>query len=236
MRGGHQAGEIVLRHPLAQRAVRRFVRLERDRRRKAHQFQFVCILHHPAAGGDRRGAHRGDAGGRLADAIAEDEVDAFLDPQPPRRDAAVAQPLRDALVRALVLLPGSNVGGAGERTEGDLFARAVLFESRTHEEGFSFGRDHARKEPLAAAPADVGEVLQRRSLAEHNGVDPLFRHQPARLLDARPALVGGDRPHLRPHRGEGADRGRLIILLLGVDWCGMQQGGGGAGAVEELAS
>ena len=50
------------------------------------------------------------------------------------------------------------------------------------------------EQPLAAAPADAGEVDERGAAGQHDRVDLLLGHQPPRLLDARAALVGGDRP------------------------------------------
>ncbi len=125
------------------------------------------------------------------------------------------RPGGDERVRALVLLPGPNVGAAAaERAELDLLARAVLLERRADEKRLAGARDDAGEQALASRPADVGEVDERGAGGQHEGVDLLVRHEAFRLRDAGATLVVRDRPRLIAHRREAHDRIRELRVLL----------------------
>ena len=112
-------------------------------------------------------------------------------------------------------VPHAHVGiASAERAARDLLAGAVFFEGRTDEERLSLRRNDAGKEPLAARPADVREIKQRRAWREDERVELFLGHQAARLLDAVAPLVAGDRPDLIAHRFQCGDRRRKRLLAL----------------------
>src|SRR5207245_2618781 len=86
--------------------------------------------------------------------------------------------------RALVFLPRRDIR-VDQRTERELLARAILFESRAHHIGIAILRDDDREQALAVAPADAGEIEQRRAPGEQDRVDLLRRHDPPRGQGAR---------------------------------------------------
>ena len=216
--GDDEAANVVLRHARLQRPVGRFVRLQRDRRREPHQLELVRVLDHPAAGGDRRAARRASAAARPARRRRSNtNLIVSSMPSAPGGDAAVLQALRDQLVGALVLVPRPHVGrAAAERSERDLLARAVLLERRADEERLALGRDDAGEQPLAAAPADVGEVDERGAAASASARRSCARPSaaaPSRSVPRRSSAVIGSR--LRAHRGQRRDRGRQRGALRG---------------------
>ena len=170
--------------------------------RQPHQLELVRVLDHAAAGGDRRAAHdRSVPGAACATPSLKTNSYRLLDAEPPGRDAAIAQSLRDALVRALVLLPGPHVGGAAER------AGAICSRARSS--------SNAGQTTNGSPFAGNARIANSRSLSPHwmplkytSEVPPvsrtasilLVRHQPPRLLDAPAPLRGGDRFGEVPHR------------------------------------
>src|SRR5262249_45411118 len=66
------------------------------------------------------------------------------------------------------------------------------------------GNDHGG-EPLAVAPADAGEVVERRAASEDDRVDLLLAHDLLRPLDAAAALVGRDWLRAAAHRRQRRD-------------------------------
>ena len=98
--------------------------------------------------------------------------------------------------------------GVLDRAAGELLARAIFFERRGDEERLADFRDDDGDKPLAVAPADAGEVVERRAAGEDDRVDLLLGHQPPRLLEARAPLVGGDRLRRAAHRGQRGDARR----------------------------
>ena len=218
MRRRDQAREVVLRHALTQRRVRRGVGSEGDFRREAHQRQLVRVLDHPAAGRNRRPADELHARRGAGDAVGEHELRRLFDADAAGRDAAVAQALGDERVRALVLVPRADVEVPGERRTRELFARAVFLEGGADGERLTLHGDDDREEALAAAPVDVGEVDHRRAAGQHQRVDAVRGHQPPRLLRALAPLVGGDRLRLAASRLQRRDRrrdGRIASRLRG---------------------
>ena len=69
------------------------------------------------------------AGAAPAMLSAKTNLDGLLDADAAGSDAALLQPVRDALERAFVLLPDRDVGVL-DRAAGELFARAIFFERR----------------------------------------------------------------------------------------------------------
>ena len=195
--------EIVLRHALAEGAIRGLVGAQRDLRGQPHQFELVGVLHAPTTSGDRRPADDLQARRGRREAVAEDEAHRLLDADASAREAAIAQALRDALVRILVLFPGPDVGGSRKRSARHLLARAILLERRTDDEGLTLDRHDHRQQPFGNAPADVAEVDERRPAGQQDRVQLLRGHQAAGLLDPRAPLVHGDRPGLIAHRRQG---------------------------------
>ena len=234
----NQLGAIALRHARLQRFVDGLVDLERGGVGELHQRQLVRVLDHAAAGGDGRAEDdfRLRRGG--CDAFAPDQLRRLFDADRGRAEAAILQSVRDERVRAFVFVPRAHVGVIGsERTDGDLFARAILFERGTDEERLAFDRNDAREEPLAAAPAHAGEVDERRSAGEDQRADLVLGHQPLGLLDARAALVVRDRLGLIAHRRQRGDGGRQFaaLRLREKRWRSPESGEGG-GCANEFAA
>ena len=181
-----QAADVVLRHPGSRALVDGLVDFQRRLRREAHQLDLVRVLDHPAAGRDRRRADDLQLRRGAGDAVGEHELDGLLDAEPAGGDAAILQSLRDAHERALVFLPGADVGcAAAERAERDLLARAIFLEGRADEERFALDRDDHGKQPLAAAPADVREVRQRGAAGQHDARRSSTRAISRRALSIR---------------------------------------------------
>ena len=202
------AANCRLGHALPQGGERGLVGGDRDVVGALHQRDLRRRLDDAAAGGDRVGTDVLERGRRPADHVEEEEAHALLDADAPGRDAAVLQDLGHRLSRVLVLLPRADVGA-----EADQFASAPLLELGAHPGDLAARGDHGREHPLAAAPAHAGEVEQARARLEVEGVDSVVHHQRARLLDAAPPLVVGDRHDAAQHRRERTDRWRHVRPL-----------------------
>src|SRR5258708_5425929 len=96
-------------------------------------------LDHAAAGGDRSRTGERRAGCGFPQVVAEDKLYRLLDANRAAADSAVAQPLRDAGVGAVVFLPDAEVGLAAIGRLGDLLARPALLECRRHVKRFALG-------------------------------------------------------------------------------------------------
>jgi hypothetical protein len=59
-----------------------------------------------------------------------------------------------------------------------------FLETRADVFHVTFSRNNCRKHPLAAAPADAGEVFERRAAIEVHCVDTVVLHQALRFFDA----------------------------------------------------
>src|SRR5260370_39774758 len=114
-------------------------------------------LDHAAAGGDRSRTGERRAGCGFPQVVAEDKLYRLLDADSSAVDAAVAEPLRDTDVGALVFLPDAEVGLAAIGRLGDLFARPALLERRRHAKRFALGAEHPCKDAFSTPPADAGE-------------------------------------------------------------------------------
>ncbi len=99
------------------------------------------------------------------------------------------------LERTLVLLPDADVV-----RKLDQFARAGFLEPGRHPRKLTFGRYDDAERALAVPPMHAGEVRHARPALEKHRVDPVLRHQAARLLDPRSPLVVRDRGGLRLKR------------------------------------
>src|SRR5260370_22142447 len=105
-----QVFDIPLRHAYFHRTVGCLVSGERDLRCQPHQVDFVPALDHAASGGDWSCAREHRAGCGFFQVVAEDKLYRLLDADSSAGDAAVAEPLRDAGVGALVFLPATEAG------------------------------------------------------------------------------------------------------------------------------
>src|SRR5229473_607905 len=187
-RRGAVAGEFLLRHALAHRRPGRAIRDDREVVCFLHQSDLSLRFEHATTGGDRSRADKLEPGRCLANAIVEKKAHPLLDTDPPRTNAAIADDLRDAKIRALVFFPGANVGA-----DLDQFARAFFFELGTNPGEFTALRDDQRKHALTLAPTHAGEVVHAGPRLDVDGVDFLLGHQALRFRDPRFAFVVGDR-------------------------------------------
>src|ERR1700719_254152 len=96
------------------------------------------------------------------------------------------------MVRIVIFLPGAYVGMLAIRRLGELLSSAALLKCRTHVERRTSRRQHQREQPLAAPPADAGEIFERRSFHQHDGVEFILAHQLACALLTFMALFASD--------------------------------------------
>ena len=212
VRGVQQVSDLVLRHSFGHCMKHGFVGFERDLAGQAHQLDLVAVFDHAAPRGDRRCADDLERRRRAGDALAEDELRRLLDADASRREATILEALGNALERTLVLLPRPHVGRF-QRTERQLFARALFFKRRAHAERVALRRQHDREEPFAVAPADACEIGERGPAGEDHCVEGALGHQAPGALNARAALIGGDRRRLIAHRRERADARRQRTIV-----------------------
>src|SRR5262249_57617637 len=111
---------------------------------------------------------------------------ACLDRQPSGRQATIPEPLRNPLVRALVLLPGPDVGPVAERPAGNLLPCPTFLERRAHIECFALRGQEHREQPFADAPLDPAEVHKGGPASQHERVDSVLTHEPAPFFDPPP--------------------------------------------------
>ena len=149
--------QIALRHPLAQRREPGFVGGDRHVVRALHQRDLRGRLDHAAAGGDRIGADVIERRRFGLDAVHDEEAQPLLDADAAGRDAAILEDLRDRAVRALVFLPGADVGA-----ELDQLARPRLLEAGADPRELALGRDDGDEGTLALAPPHAGEIEHAR--------------------------------------------------------------------------
>ena len=80
--------------------------------------------------------------------------------------------------RALVLMPGPNVG-----IDLQCLLDGRLLEERRDDDGLAFGRDQRRGGALRAPPANAGEVFQGGARFDQEGGDFLLLHQRLQLRE-----------------------------------------------------
>ena len=153
------------------------------------------------------------------------------------------RPLRDALMRALVFLPRAHVGGWRRRGPSrSARARGLPRTPGRQRTVRPFAGSTMPNSRSLTAPADAGEVDERRAPGNEDGIQPVLRHELARPLQPRAALLVADGPRLRRQRRQRGNRRRQLGIgtrlrsrgPLGVQ-CGWQ-GGGSSGGVEEAAA
>src|SRR5580704_6145017 len=164
MSGGDQAADVNLGHAVMQGTIDGFIGGEGYVVSKLHQRKLGWTLDHATPSSDRSCAHEPGLGRCLFDAVAEYESDRFLNPDFSSENAAVFETLCQTLIRALVFLPGANVGLATLRGGSDLLAGPPFFECRADVERGALGRQNHREHSFPTPPANAGEVVQRSSL------------------------------------------------------------------------
>src|SRR6266404_3620390 len=97
-------------------------------------------------------------------------------------------------MRALVLLPGSNIVA-----ELDLLEGSSLFKCRRDPCEFALRRKNQREQSLAKSPLRVCEVLQAAAAGQKDSVDSRVAHVTARGFLPVEVLVTRDRPGLARH-------------------------------------
>ena len=184
--------DIGLGHAFPQALEYCFVNAQRSLASQVHQSELVRGFDRAAAGCRRRRADEFELGNGSCDRISEDEPYRFLDSQCACRNSPVAQALRHALVRTLILLPHANVRRVCLRAICELLFSSRQFKRRTSKKRLALGGQDHRKHPLAFPPLDSAEVAQRGARHEQNGVHSIRVHQTAGFLLALSSFLSGD--------------------------------------------
>ena len=146
-------------------------------------------LDHAATGRNRCRARQRDLRCGLGNPVGEEEAHCFFDPQFAAGHATLFQSLRNAIIGAFIFLPGAHIGALTVWRMGDLLACSSLLKCRTHIERSSFRRQHESKHAFAAPPAKSGEIIQRSTRRQKDGVDRVLAHQFAGALEAFTAFL-----------------------------------------------
>src|SRR5215470_595260 len=116
------------------------------------------------------------------DSLAEDEADSFFNSQASGRNAAILQTLRDQCIRTFIFLPNPHICTLTARSVGQLLARTAFFKSRADIARLAFRWKDHREHALATVPAHAGEVFERRSFHQEDGIQRVRSHKLARFL------------------------------------------------------
>ena len=150
----------------------------------------------------------------MGDAVGEGELGALLDADLSRGDAGVLEGFGEEGVGAVVLVPRVDLGDGGLRERGGLgfhaLTDAALFEDWTDDEGRAFDRKNPGEEALGLPPGEAGEVGERVSGADDEGVDLLLGEKLAGAHDAVFALFEGDGYGFGAAVFEGREGGRKL--------------------------
>ena len=126
--GADQFAELAGGHAVAQGLPGRLIGLYGHAGGQAQQRHLGGTLDHAASGCDHRGAGDDRRRSRLRQAVGEDKRRGLLDADLARQKPGFFQAGGRQIIRAFILLPGVDVR-ARYRSGGDLFPRAILFES-----------------------------------------------------------------------------------------------------------
>src|SRR5207237_7361837 len=139
-------------------------------------------------GSDGSGADKFQLRRFASNAVIKKEPHALFNPDASSANASIANDLRDAQVRTLVLLPGTDVFA-----ELDQLARTFFFKLGTHPGQLAALRDYHSEHAFACAPTHAGEIEHARAGLEVNRVDFLLDHQAPGFCDSSLTFVIADR-------------------------------------------
>src|SRR5260370_15765481 len=128
---GDQVFHLALRHAVFHCPVHRLVGSESYLICQLHERQLMRALDHAASGGDPSRTHDAYLRRGLGDSVSENEADRFFHPQFPGQETALFQPLCNALVGGLILLPNPQARICAVGLSTDLFSIAFFFERPT---------------------------------------------------------------------------------------------------------
>ena len=182
------------RDPRGQDTGRGFLHFQRDLFGARHQRDLRLGLDHAAGAGDVAAIDEIVAVAGLAQPVEGEERRRLVDGQGAAGGARVDR-VDDQRRRVFMFLPAANVPRHHDRRRGlfDLEGGTDIAERPLR-------RDHRAMQPLPAAAAQAGEVVQAGRRIQIQGGDAQLPHHFLRLRDTRLALRISDRLHVAAHR------------------------------------
>src|SRR6266542_1388810 len=202
-------GKLALWHAVAHRGPGSAISDQGDVVRALHQGDLRGRLEHSTTGSDWRGTDKLELRHLAANAIEEKEAHAFFHADAARANPAIADDLRDAEIRTLILFPGAHVF-----TEFDQLARPFLFKLGTDPGELTSLWNDKREHALARAPAHAGEIEHAGAWLNVDRVDLLFGHQALRFRDTRLSLVITNGHRARSHATQTLNQIGHFLLPL----------------------
>ena len=215
IRGVNELGELTIGHAGLCGLVGRLVDGEGDIVRELHEGELGGSLDGAAAVGDGGRAGGGEGGAGLGDAIGEDELGALFDANLAGGDAGFFEGFGEKFVGVFVFVPGVDASGGGGGKGGGFglhaLADSAFFEDWTDDERCAFGGERPGEETLGLTPAKAGEVSERGSGGDDDGVDCVLVHERAGTVEALLAFGECDGDSFRAAARESSDSRREIL-------------------------
>ncbi len=207
-RRSHQRRDVAIAHSLADTRGGPAIGGNGNIGRRLHQRDLGGRFAHPDTAHDRRGGNQRCAGQGLREAVGGKEAHRLLDPDAPIGQPALGQDVADQLGRALMLVPGTNIGIDTKR-----FGDRRAFEKGRDDHRRAAGGNDRGGQALATPPAYSGKIDHARARFHDDRADIVGRHQRLRTGKPRSALITANR---RDITGE-------LREIRSVDFGGAQQ-------------
>src|SRR5208283_4875070 len=137
-----------------------------------------------------------------AEVVVKRERESFFNADPTGLDVAVSEGRSNQLGGAFILLPNTDFCRIAKR-----LAHACLFKGRRNDDGIASPRNDESEEPFAGPPTDTGEVYERGTGSNQQGLELGIglRHQFLGTKDTCAELLGRDGVNALAKRFEGRE-------------------------------